>query len=132
MFGLFNRKSAVDRHFEIIDLLRNEKREENIISLCKEDISIVEDFKREYVRKASKEADEMNLKGLKRKSYIALPPSYPSFKKLAIIYEKRKDYDSAISVCKSAIKAGYKNDGTEGGMKGRIEKLKAKQSKLKV
>ena len=51
-----------------------------------------------------------------------LPGCY-SFKNLAILYENRREYDNAISVCKKAIADGYRFDGTKGGMQGRIEKL---------
>ena len=52
-----------------------------------------------------------------------------SFKKLAMCYEKKGDYAAAIEICERAIKAGQSNDGTKGGMTGRIEKLKAKAAK---
>lgn len=51
-----------------------------------------------------------------------LPGCY-SFKNLAILYENRREYDNAISVCKKAIADGYRFDGTKGGMEGRIKKL---------
>lgn len=49
----------------------------------------------------------------------------PSFKILALILEKEKDYKEAIRICELALK--YKqDDGTKNGFKGRIEKLNKK------
>lgn len=47
-------------------------------------------------------------------------PVSPPYKLLAMIYEKRCEYDNVISTCVEAIRAGYATDGTKGGMRGRI------------
>lgn len=54
---------------------------------------------------------------------------YPSFKRLAMIYEKREEYDKAIDICNQAIERGFTDDGTANGMTGRIEKLTIKRDK---
>jgi hypothetical protein len=52
-------------------------------------------------------------------------PNAPSFKRLAIIYEKQRKYKESIEVCKLAVK--YKqNDHTKLGFLGRIKKLENK------
>lgn len=51
------------------------------------------------------------------------PPSVPAFKRLAMIYEKQKDFASAIKVCMDAIKCGATVDGSKGGMQGRLARL---------
>ena len=135
-------KSAIERHYEIISLLETEKDQQKIKQLCIEDISLLPAFKEETKKqgdKAAKEAMEFDKKlGLKIEPfsyYQALRsqcyciPRFPSFKTLAIIYEKEKDYDNAIKICQLAIDEGQGNDRTKGGMNGRIEKLKKKQEK---
>ena len=56
-------------------------------------------------------------------------PRIDSFKKMAMCYEIKENYAAAIEVCERAIKVGQSNDGTKGGMVGRIDKLKAKATK---
>ena len=51
--------------------------------------------------------------------------SCPSFKQLAIIYEKEGNFEEGIKICKLAIK--YKlSDGTKGNFEGRLLKLQNK------
>lgn len=58
------------------------------------------------------------------KKYNQEPPfQYGSFKTLALLYEHRKEYEKAISVCKKAIDAGWGNDGTKGAMAARLKRL---------
>lgn len=121
----------MDRHFALIEALKMEKNPERQEKICLEDIALVADFNREWINTAEKEASILGLKGTARKNHMALPRSYPAFKKLAVIYEKAGKYDEAIEVCKKAIAAGYKQDGTEGGMTARVKKLKEKKAKTK-
>lgn len=53
----------------------------------------------------------------------------PPMKMLAMIYEKAGDYSSSAAVCVRAIQAGYPNDGTKGGMRGRLARM-IKRGKL--
>ena len=48
------------------------------------------------------------------------------FKRLAIIHEKRFEFSDAITICTMAVNRGVVKDGTEGGMIGRIKRLKKK------
>ena len=128
LFGFLKSKvSALERHYQLIEAIGKEKDEDKLIKLCIEDISIAEDFKAEYYAKAKKEISDMNLKGKAARDYISLPPCYPGFEKLAIIYEKRKDYDSAINICDSSIRAGFL--GKDGSMIERIKRLQVKRAK---
>lgn len=52
--------------------------------------------------------------------------NYDSFERLAIIYEKRKEYDKAIEVCMHAIQLGFSRDSTSGQMPGRMARLMKK------
>ena len=78
-------------------------------AVCKEDISLAEEFVQLH------------------KKYNQTIPHYPCFKQLAIFYEKQGNYHLAITVCEEAIRLGFEDDGTKGGMTGRIEKLEKKQ-----
>lgn len=53
-------------------------------------------------------------------------PLYPAFKYLAMLFEKRGEYQEAISTCEKAIAKGYDDDDTKSGMQGRIERLRKK------
>lgn len=55
----------------------------------------------------------------------------PPLKMLAIIYEKNSRYSASALVCVRAIKNGYPNDGTKGGMRGRLARM-IKKGKLDV
>lgn len=93
---------------------------DNIILDCKRDISIAQEFYNYCKEKADyyKEPIENEL------------PNYESFKRLAIIYEKRREYEKAIEVCQKAIDIGFWRDGTDGQMPGRMARLYKKLNKL--
>ena len=50
-------------------------------------------------------------------------PRIPSFKRLAIIYEKQERYEEALDVCDQALEIGT-TDGTKGGFEGRKERIR--------
>ena len=47
-------------------------------------------------------------------------------KTLAMVYEKRCEYQRAATICVYAIENGYTNDGTKGGMRGRLARMMKK------
>jgi hypothetical protein len=47
----------------------------------------------------------------------------PPHKTLAMIFEKRCEYQRAATICVYAIENGYTNDGTKGGMRGRLARM---------
>lgn len=78
---------------------------EKCISLCRQDIALAETVIRE----------------------LGTDISYPSFKQLCIIYEKRNELDQAIEICQHSISLGLLHDGTEGGMEQRLKRLISKK-----
>ena len=48
------------------------------------------------------------------------------YKTLAMIYEKRGEYQRAATMCVLAIENGYQNDGTKSGMRGRLARMMKK------
>lgn len=95
---------------------------DKVIDLCNEDIGLAKLFKAYW--------EDLQKTGYYEEAYDRLPV-YPSFKRLAIIYDKRKDYDKAISICQQAIELGYVDDGTDGQMPGRIARLMRKAGNQK-
>lgn len=80
---------------------------EKFISLCEENIQVF--FTMKQIEKRYDSED--------------FPPSVPAFKRLAMIYEKQKNFDAAIKVCIDAIKCSATVDGSKGGMQGRLARL---------
>lgn len=89
---------------------------DRVIQLCKEDIALASTV-REYWIKYDKICGG---------SGSSVPKNYPTFSRLAIIYEKRKQYQAAIDVCAQAVSLGFTSDRTDGGMIGRAARLKRK------
>ena len=74
----------------------------------KDDISRLPDIQRVYIDEERKKISSQLWLSQeeKRKEISEIQPFYatiPAFKRLAIIYEKDEDYDSAISICDQAI-----------------------------
>ena len=109
--------------------LPNSPQMQHVIELCKKDIALAE-----MSRKAQEEIQQVRIKNGWADASVATIVSFPTFKRLAIIYEKQKDYDSAIAVCQQAIELGYSDDGTDGQMPGRIARLlrKAGNARKKI
>lgn len=116
------RSNSLDQHFASIYLQKfyykyrnyDQKYIVKCVEYCKDDISRLPEIQRLY------EEDEKNKilsqqwlsPAEKQKEISEIRPFYadiPAFKRLAIIYEKEKDYDSAISICDQAI--SYYNSG---------------------
>lgn len=91
---------------------------DEVVDLCKKDIQyapiIIEYF--EKLRETSEDPEDY-------------PPIefYDTFARIAIIYEKRKDYDKGIDICKQAISLGITKDGSQGGYYGRMARLMRKK-----
>lgn len=109
--------NPTDRHFiynSLIELYYKQRDErddaiEKCIKYCKEDIDIVDDFLDDFME-----------------DYDDSPPRIPSFKRLAIIYEKQERHEEAIDVCEKAIQRDL-TDKTKGGFEGRKERLEKKK-----
>ena len=126
----------ITQHFDILSKLEEETNTETIKKLCIEDIGLLTTFKEEMKKRgddmAKKDMELDRTLGLpvesfsyyqKRNSFYYNIPCFTTFKKLAIIYEKEKDYENAIKICRLAISEGQERDGTKAGMTGRLEKL---------
>lgn len=98
-------------HYALLEHIAAAKTEKEKEYLCRKDVSIYPDFCEEWEIQSPKTPI----------------PRYPSFKTLAILYEKSGRIDEAIEICKEAIRAGAVNDGTKGGMEARLKKLQAKR-----
>ena len=77
---------------------------------------------KEYERQYA-EARKMN--EYQEKTWFPPVDAMP-FKKFSAICEKEGDLPQAIWACKQAISLGFKDDGTKGGMEGRLAKLMKK------
>jgi len=105
--------SATSTHFaynELIDVYYKQRddRDDAIkkcIEYCKKDIEIAEEFVAEFGE----------------------VPRIPSFKRLAIIYERQDRYEEALVVCDQALDIGT-TDGTKGGFEGRKKRLRKKMN----
>lgn len=89
---------------------------DHVIALCREDIALAPQI-REYWKKRD---------DIFKNEESSVPKNYPTFSRLAIIYEKRKEYQNAIDVCSQAVELGFTSDRTEGGMIGRAARLTRK------
>lgn len=99
---------------------------QHVIDLCKQDIALAEMFV-----KSQLEIQDVRVANgwSEQKDAADVLPNFPTFKRLAIIYEKQKKYDEAIAVCQRAIELGFPKDGTDGQMPGRIARLMKKRGK---
>ena len=104
-------KPVSRKHFALLEEISKAKDQETIQALCEIDISIAGSFKEEW---SEQFPNDLRL------------PRYPSFQKLAIIYEKSGNYAAAIAICKKAIALGFDLDGTKSGMQGRLKRLEKK------
>ena len=46
-----------------------------------------------------------------------------AYKRLAMICEKREDYEGAAEICLTALRDGATNDGSQSGMAGRLRRM---------
>lgn len=57
---------------------------------------------------------------------VGMPTELRSANRLAIIFEKRKEYEKAIKVCETCLKYNCHFDGSPHGVEKRLERLKKK------
>ena len=107
----FEDGSATSTHFTyttLIDLYYKQRDDwenaiENCIEYCRKDIAIADEFVGEF----------------------GDVPRIPSFKRLAIIYQKQGNHEAALDICDQALEIGT-TDGTKGGFEGRKDRLRKK------
>lgn len=71
------------------------------------------------------EAFELNMKLKEKMEYYEGTEfkSSPVLKTLAMVYEKRGEFERAATICVMAIESGFPADGTAGGMRGRLARM---------
>lgn len=57
---------------------------------------------------------------------VGMPTELRGANRLAIIYEKRKEYEKAITVCETCLAYNCHHDGAPHGVEKRLERLKKK------
>lgn len=111
------RSNAMDKHFALIVLQDfyykyseiDKKYLETCISYCEEDISLLPQVQFQYER--DEKASIQRLANVYSKKEIAkklaaigcFSGNIPAFKRLAIIYEKSKDFESTKGICDQAV-----------------------------
>lgn len=71
------------------------------------------------------EAFDLNMKTREKAKYygLELVTMATELKTLAMVYEKRQEYNQAAMFCAMAIENGFTSDGTAGGMRGRLARM---------
>lgn len=91
-----------------------------ILDICNEELK-----KTDYYNKINKEYKELSKIINESYNYI----DFFEYKKMALIFEKQKEYRKAIAICHMAIKNGIMHDGTSGGFYARIGRINKKAKK---
>lgn len=109
--------NAVDKHFALIGLQDfyykyrelDSKYLQTCIAYCNEDISILPQMQAQYKRDEKARIQQLSIAYSKSEISKKLAAvdnfngNIPAFKRLAIIYEKSKDFNKAESICNQAI-----------------------------
>ncbi len=112
-----NSHKPMDRHFTYIDLQAfyytyrdlDRKYLEKCIEYCEEDIKTLNDVQKSYISTILKrlknisEIDDNNRFESEKDIESEFKGYIPAFSRLAIIYEKEKEYKKAIEICNAAI-----------------------------
>ena len=109
----FHNIDKIDYYYKVANALENKysTQMEQCIMYCCRDIDIYSDFETMCIR------------------YEQEIRTYPAFTRLAIIYEKRHQYDEAVDVCTQALKLKYDENGD---IYTRLARLLKKTSGLSV
>lgn len=109
------RYPVLDRHFELTEQLRNtytpssEKAVEKGIKICREMISVSEQAKAAFEEQERNLKKAIAMRGDRPYKSRGLP-SHMGFRQLAIILEKRGEFEEAIQVSKQARTQGWNGD----------------------
>lgn len=87
-------------------------RMEHVVDLCQQDILLAEQY-RQYLNEL-------------RRAPTPHEKVFSTFRRLAIIYEKRKDYEGAIAVCEYANEIGFFFEDTNNTFEKRLSRLQGK------
>lgn len=134
-------QNIVDLHYIYIHLIELYYRQrhtdasalDKCIEYCEKDIDLFPKFKEAYINEYlcqirhvqsfyEKDSEEYRNYEIKAINCRPIIPNIPSFKRLAIIYEKQEKYEEAIKICDLAISFKLSDD-TKGGFEGRRDRL---------
>jgi len=138
--------NALDKHFALIALQDfyykyrdlDGKYLQTCIAYCKEDIALLPQVQIQYKREEKENIQKLATVYSKKEIAERLADvknfnsNIPAFKRLAVIYEKHKDYSIAIGICDQAI-AYYNGIGCSSvaiEFAERKSKLEAKAEKM--
>lgn len=105
----------MNRHFLYIQLQNfyyrfrflDDKYIQECIKYCEEDIKTLDELQKAYIstelENISSFFEKRELENRKKEIKNGFNGNIPAFKRLAIIYEKNKEYDKAVEVCDKAI-----------------------------
>ena len=111
---------AIVESIKLREQLITEKDPETIKYICKALIDMIPDVKTQQKEYNAKY--KMAFPSATVYDFVTVEP----FKRLAIMYEKEGNLQYAMLFCDYALSLGYNDDGTKGGMKGRLDKLRKK------
>lgn len=138
--------NAMDKHFALIALQSfyykyrslDQKYLQICIDYCNEDIALLPQVQSQYIRETKENIKKLSSIYSKREiteklsEIKAFNGNIPAFKRLAIIFEKNKDYSKAIEICNQAIKyyEGINMYDEVNGFEKRKKKLESKVTKI--
>lgn len=111
----------MDQYEKLYSVLMNShmlksEQGDRLISILIEDIKLFDKLK-------ERDQEFGELYKTRGDEYSSERTSFKSFTRLAIVYEKREEYAKAAELCAQAIALGVTNDGTQGGMAGRLARI---------
>lgn len=135
--------NVMDRHFALISLQNfyykyrkvDKKYLQLCIDYCREDIELLPRVQTQHIKEEQENIQKLapfTSKKLLSQKLSTIEPfkgTIPAFQRLAIIYEKQKDYAAAIDICMQAITyySGIQMHETASDFEKRWEKLKRQE-----
>lgn len=115
-YALYSKRYPIlDRHFKLSEQLQNTytpssaKAVEKGIKICQEMIEISGEVKAAFEEQERNQAKASKMRGAR--NYVSRGlPNHLGFKQLAIILERRGEFEEAIKVAKQAQSQGWKGD----------------------
>lgn len=129
-YKLLQKKYPIlDRHFELTERLRNtytpssEAAVEKGIRICREMIAISDRVAKAWLEQERNRNTALKMLGQKASRHSGLP-SHLGYRQLAIILEKRGEFEEAIAVSRQARSQGWSGDWEK-----RIARCEARMAK---
>lgn len=115
-YTLLQKKYPIlDRHFELTEQLRNtytpssEVAVEKGVRLCREMVKISDKVRTAFEDQQRNQEKASKMLGWERPRQQGLP-SHAGYKQLAIIFEKRNEFEEAIKIARQAQAQGWNGD----------------------